>query len=144
MRTHFAALGNLVQKTLSLFRDAEFYRFCAVGLPSQGVYYGSYGICSEWLGWNPYQATALSFVLYVLINTFLVKHWAYRSSGNWGKHLLLYGGTHVFNQAYGFGLLFIMVEWVDLWHYYAQFTLTVIYFLVNLLVSRRLFSHHGS
>ena len=120
-------------------RSEKFRKFFLSGVPSQLSFWTMLLGLVEFVGVHYLLASWVAFAAYVLVNTYFVRCWAYQQAVFWSRSTGKYMLTHMSNQVWGSGVLYLGVDVLGFWYISVQVFLVVAYFVVNAYVAHRQF-----
>ena len=126
---------------LNLFKHQP-VKFVISGGSAAVVNLGAAYVLTDWLGFWYLTASVISFILSLVVSFSLQKFWTFRDHvlDHWHKQFLLYLIMAVANLAVNTWLVFIEVEWLNLWYLTAQFITGAFIGLYTFFLYRYLFN----
>lgn len=120
----------------------QFVRFMCAGVVGFLLYYVVYWLLTEVAGVWYITATVVAFVVNHGTNFAFHKAWTFGGSDTGAAHrqLAAYFRNVLTLFVLGVGLVYVLVEYVQLWHMAAQFVNTVFVTVLNYFLARRIFT----
>ena len=131
--------GRLYNGLVRHIQSERFKKFTLCGFPSQLAFWSVFVGLIEYA--NVYHVTAswVAFGAYVVTNTYTVRIFAYQHRIFWCWSTVRYAGTHLINQIWGSGVLYIGVDVFGIGYVWVQGLLVFLYFVVNAGVAEKEF-----
>ena len=98
-------------------------KFIISGGTAAVVNLGTAYVLTDWFGFWYLAASVISFILSLVVSFGLQKFWTFRDHllDHWHRQFLLYLVMAVANLAVNTWLVYVEVEWLNLWYLTAQF-----------------------
>jgi len=129
----------MVNKIIKSKIFKQFTKFCTIGVIGTGIDFGILNLGVLILSWNVYAAATISFILAATNNFFLNKYWTFtdkskgsRFIGQYAQYLAVSVGGLLLNL----GIMFVLIEQLDLWYNWAKVFATGLVIMWNFSLNK--------